>query len=75
MEEKIIRYKHPNGEITVLWRPKKCIHSAVCINTLPRVYDPGDRPWVKPEHASTQELIKQIDRCPSGALQYELHGG
>ena len=64
MEEKIIKYDHPNGQITVLWRPKKCIHSAVCVNMLPAVYDPGSRPWVKPENATTQELIDQINRCP-----------
>lgn len=73
MEEKTIRYPHPNGEITVLWRPKRCIHSGVCVNSLPKVYDPSARPWISPEEATTQELIDQIDACPSGALGYELH--
>lgn len=73
MEEKVIRYKHPNGEITVLWRPQRCIHSGICVKMLPNVYDPNARPWVKPENSTTEELINQINHCPSGALQYELH--
>ncbi|SEF50851.1 (4Fe-4S)-binding protein [Sphingobacterium lactis] len=73
MEEKLIKYPHPNGEITVLWRPERCIHSGICVKTLPEVYNPKARPWITPEPATTEELIDQIDHCPSKALQYELH--
>ena len=72
MEEKTLRYKHENGEITVLWRPKLCIHAGVCVRTLPEVYHPKDKPWVLPNNASTEALIRQIKACPSGALGYEL---
>ncbi len=72
MEEKTIRYPHPNGEITVIWKPEKCIHAGICVKTLPQVYDPKGRPWITPETASTEELIDQINHCPSGALSYEL---
>jgi hypothetical protein len=47
-----------------------CIHSAICFNGLPTVFDPRSRPWVTPEGASSDEIMKQIDRCPSGALSY-----
>ena len=63
--------KYSNGEITVVWRPDLCIHSGICVKTLPKVYNVRERPWVKPENATTQELIAQIDRCPSKALTYE----
>lgn len=72
MEEKIIRYPHPNGEITVLWIPERCAHAAVCVKSLPNVYHPKDKPWITVQNASTAELIEQIKHCPSGALQYEL---
>ncbi len=72
MEEKTIRYPHPNGEITVIWKPEKCIHAGICVKTLPQVYDPKGRPWITPETASTEALIDQINHCPSGALSYEL---
>ena len=70
--EKIIKYPHPHGEITVLWKPELCIHAGVCVKMLPQVYKPKERPWCNPENASVEELINQIKKCPSGALGYEL---
>jgi len=58
----------------VNWKPKKCIHSEICVKALPEVYKPDEKPWIQPEHASREELISQIDRCPSGALTYRLIG-
>ncbi|MEQ8474358.1 MAG: (4Fe-4S)-binding protein [Marinoscillum sp.] len=60
--------EYPKGEITILWKPEKCQHSGICVKTLPKVYDPKGRPWIKPENASAEELIKQVSACPSGAL-------
>lgn len=61
------RYPNKNG-LTVIWKPKLCQHSGICTKTLPKVYDPKARPWITPDNASNQELIDQINRCPSGAL-------
>lgn len=60
--------EYSNGEITIIWKPKACIHSAICVRTLPKVYDPKARPWIRTENATTRELIDQIAKCPSGAL-------
>lgn len=73
MEEKTIKYPQPNGEITVLWKPELCIHSGICVKLLPNVYHPRDRPWLRPENANTDELIAQIQECPSGALSFIDH--
>ena len=62
------RKEYSNGEITIVWQPKLCIHSGVCVRTLPKVYNPQERPWIKPENATTQELLAQVAKCPSGAL-------
>jgi len=51
-----------------VWQPEKCTHSGVCVRTLPKVYDPKAKPWVTPEHATSQEIIDQVAMCPSGAL-------
>ncbi|CAI8702074.1 (4Fe-4S)-binding protein [Chryseobacterium sp. MYb7] len=66
-------HEYPNGNITVIWQPKKCIHSAICVKTLPKVYNPKERPWIKAENASPEELKNQIDLCPSGALSYQFN--
>jgi uncharacterized Fe-S cluster protein YjdI len=62
--------EYPKDNLTVIWQPKKCIHSGVCVKTLPEVYDPKAKPWIRPENASVEELKSQIDICPSGALSY-----
>lgn len=61
---------YSNGEITVIWQPKKCQHAAVCVKMLPEVYRPSNKPWITVENASTKALINQINNCPSGALSY-----
>ncbi|SKB62541.1 Uncharacterized Fe-S cluster protein YjdI [Soonwooa buanensis] len=61
-----------NKDITVLWTPSKCKHAGVCVKSLPQVYDPKAKPWIKPENATKEELIAQINACPSGALAYVI---
>ena len=60
--------EYSNGEVTVVWTPDKCIHSGICVKTLPKVYNTSERPWVKPENATSEELVVQCAMCPSGAL-------
>lgn len=60
--------EYSNGDITILWKAEKCIHSGVCVKTLPKVYNPKARPWIKMENATSEELIDQVAKCPSGAL-------
>lgn len=60
--------EYSNGEIAIVWTPEKCIHSGICVKTLPKVYNPKEKPWIKLENASPEELINQVAKCPSGAL-------
>jgi len=62
--------EYPKEGLTVIWKPKKCIHAAICVKTLPEVYDPKAKPWIKPENASAEALKNQINNCPSGALSF-----
>lgn len=72
MADKEIVKEYQNEGITVIWKPRKCIHAAVCVKTLPEVYKPDDKPWINPQNASVEALQSQIDRCPSGALSYRI---
>ncbi|MGB0391463.1 MAG: (4Fe-4S)-binding protein [Salibacteraceae bacterium] len=65
--------EYTNGEITIQWQPKICQHAAVCVKTLPKVYNPKASPWIAIENATSQELKKQISQCPSGALSFTIN--
>jgi uncharacterized Fe-S cluster protein YjdI len=59
-------------EIVVTFDPSVCIHSGVCVRGLPAVFDVGRKRWVRPELAPAALVAAQVERCPSGALQYQL---
>ena len=61
--------EYSNGEITVIWEPRKCIHSANCVNGLPSVFNTSKKPWINAEGASSDEIVAQVRKCPSGALR------
>ena len=62
--------EYSNGEITIFWKPKICIHAGECVKRLPDVYKPNEKPWMQIENATTTALKEQILACPSGALSY-----
>jgi uncharacterized Fe-S cluster protein YjdI len=56
-------------DVTVTFDPNVCQHTGVCLRGLPAVFDVREKRWVRPEKASAAEVIAQVARCPSGALQ------
>lgn len=63
-------------QIAIMWRAHRCVHSAVCLQGLPEVFDVRRRPWVLPEAATADAIAAIVAQCPSGALHYRrLDGG
>lgn len=69
LKDRTLRYS--NDEITVLWKPGKCIHSGNCARGLPKVFRPKEKPWIDIQGATSQEIADQVAKCPSGALSIE----
>jgi uncharacterized Fe-S cluster protein YjdI len=65
-----ITKKYDNGEITVVWQPGLCIHSARCVRGLPAVFNTALKPWITIDGADSETIVNQINQCPSGALSY-----
>lgn len=70
MRERIFKYE--NEDVTVSWDQKRCIHAEECVHGLNDVFDPNQRPWIQPEKRSADEIADVIERCPTGALKYEM---
>lgn len=63
---------YESAEITVTFDPRLCAHGGACVRGLPAVFDLRRKRWIRPELASAADVATQVERCPSGALQYRL---
>jgi uncharacterized Fe-S cluster protein YjdI len=66
-------FKYTNVEVTVVWKPNVCMHSTLCWRGLIDVFNPNKKPWIKMDGATTEKIIDQVKKCPSGALSYFMN--
>lgn len=62
-----------NDDITVTYNPSTCVHAEHCARELSNVFRNSVIPWIDLDGASTDDIIQQIKKCPSGALQFSLN--
>lgn len=65
------KHYYKNDEVTVIWKPSLCIHSAICFKGLPQVFDPRRKPWIVMQNSDTTTIVEQVKQCPSGALSFQ----
>jgi len=68
-------FKYSNEEITVVWKPSLCQHSSICWKGLITVFNPNEKPWINMNKASSERIMEQVKKCPSGALSYFMNEG
>ena len=71
-DDKIQSREYKSDDLIVYWYPALCSHAAKCLIMLPQVFDIKKRPWVSINAAAPEDIIRTIDKCPSGALRYAL---
>ena len=60
-------------DITVHYNRLLCSHAGEC-GRLKSVFDPSQRPWIRPDNGAVDEIIDVVSACPSGALSYSKCG-
>ena len=68
-----IKKEFTNGEVTIVFIPKRCFHSERGRKGLPGVFNVENSPWIDANGAETSMIISQVKKCPSGALTYYLN--
>lgn len=68
------RVSYKGKRITIHDNRAICSSAGYCTRGLPVVWRRGGRPWIDPDAAPPEEIIKVIQQCPSGALSYTLEG-
>ena len=51
--------------------PRSASTPPSCVRGLPEVFDTKGKPWILPDAATVDEVVAQVKRCPSGALQHK----
>ena len=62
-----------NSDITVTFKPCICINAERCARELSDVFRNSVIPWIDLDGASAKRIIKQVKKCPSGALQFYVN--
>lgn len=61
--------------IDVTYNKARCIHVGACVRGLPRVFDPGSKPWVMCNSSTADKVAAVVEQCPTGALHYARKDG
>lgn len=70
-----MRKTYTSEGIDVEYGPRRCIHFAECVRSLPQVFDTRRRPWIKPDEADAHSIAQVVQRCPTGALHFVRKDG
>ena len=63
--------EYKRDDFVVTWEPALCIHAAICVRSLPGVFDTKARPWINPDGAVVDEIERVVRACPSSALKFK----
>jgi len=63
---------YETDQVRVTFDPRICLHSGVCLRTLPAVFDINRKRWIDPARAEPEEILSAVAKCPSGALRAAL---
>lgn len=63
------RDTHVGADVTVLDNRGSCAHAGFCTDRLAAVFHAGQEPFVDPNGAAAEDIVRAVRACPSGALR------
>ncbi len=66
---------YTGATLDVFYDKAKCIHAGECGRGLRAVFDGRRTPWIEVDRAPADEVIRVVERCPTGALTYARKDG
>jgi uncharacterized Fe-S cluster protein YjdI len=63
------RKPYRGSAVEVSFDGARCRHAAECLRGLPAVFDLSRRPWILPDAADPDDVVRVAARCPTGALR------
>jgi uncharacterized Fe-S cluster protein YjdI len=63
------RRRYRGEAVDVSFDSLRCRHAAECLRGLPAVFDAKRRPWILPDGAQPDDVVRVVARCPTGALR------
>jgi CDGSH-type Zn-finger protein/uncharacterized Fe-S cluster protein YjdI len=68
-------FTYPGNKVDIRWDGRLCIHVAECGQAQGDLFVGGRQPWCIPDLVDVKEIVEVIERCPSGALAYQVKDG
>ena len=62
------------SQLKILDNRGVCSHAGYCTSGLPQVWRMRTEPWIDPDVAPAEDVVRVIRQCPSGALAWEEGG-
>lgn len=69
------KYNFPGKQVDVVWDGRLCIHIGECGQAKGDLFVGGRNPWCQPDLVDPADVKAIVERCPSGALYYEVKDG
>jgi CDGSH-type Zn-finger protein/uncharacterized Fe-S cluster protein YjdI len=68
-------FRYPGKDADVTWDQRLCIHIGECGRAKGDLFVTGRKPWCQPDLTTIADVVDVCERCPSGALVYEVKDG
>jgi CDGSH-type Zn-finger protein/uncharacterized Fe-S cluster protein YjdI len=68
-------FRYPGKDADVTWDQRLCIHIGECGRAKGDLFVTGRKPWCQPDLTTVAEVVDVCERCPSGALVYQVKDG